>query len=100
MSEGIPTKQGRNTHINEADKKHFLSFFIVAIETPWPSLLLISWILHIFYLKMQIGFHKLLLIFHLYLQYCYTDTCRKSEILISYITQINVTFMVIGHLLF
>lgn len=36
---------------------------MVAIETPQPSLLLISWVLHILYLEMQISFHKLLLIF-------------------------------------
>jgi hypothetical protein len=36
---------------------------MVAIETPQPSLLLISRVLHILYLEMQISFHKLLLIF-------------------------------------
>lgn len=59
---------------------------MVAIETPQPSLLLISWVLHILYLEMQISFHKLLLIFsHLYLQYCYKETHRKSRRLLSYI---------------
>lgn len=59
---------------------------MVAIETPQPSLLLISWVLHILYLEMQISFHKLLLIFsHLYLQYCCKETHRKSRRLLSYI---------------
>lgn len=61
---------------------------MVAIETPQPSLLLISRVLHILYLEMQISFHKLLLIFfpHLYLQYWRTETHGKSRRLLSYIT--------------
>lgn len=67
----------QKTNINEADikqhrRKNNLSIFIVAIETPQSSLLLVVGFLHILYLEMQISFHELLLyFFHLYLQYCY-----------------------------
>lgn len=47
---------------------------MVAIETPQPSLLLISWVLHILYLEMQISFHKLLLFFPIYI---YSTVMRR-----------------------